>query len=383
MRSIRITGPIWFLILVLTFEICNVTSLGSAEGQLTLTPSATPKGRIAYFSQQTAKNTSVLNVVDVDGSNPQIYHAGCSNWPGYWSPDGKIYAFFEAANAEPCSGKLRKVHIFNAEDKSVRTIENTHSLFPSPLFWSLDSKQLAFVAGLEDGEQLFVVNPDGSGLRQLTNDRLNKQAFMAAWSPDGKQLAYVTILDSGTAFYTIKSDGTDPHQLANSTISGQVSSDFSWLDNQRIIFSTHHGTSWSIYTVNVNSYELAKLSANNEDDRENAGNLSVSPYGNYVAYILYGKDKQKLCIVEASGRNNRCFEKGMENLVLVWANRVPFSYLRPAWSPDEKYLAFGAWNWAETSPTYHIYIIDIEGANLHRLTANDNAKMELDPVWLP
>lgn len=383
MRSMRIISLIWFLIIALTFENWNVTSLASAEGQLTQTPNATLKGRIAYFAQQAGKKTSVLNVVDADGSNSQIYQAGCSDWPGSWSPDGKTYAFFEDDNAGHCSGKLLKVHILNAEDKSVRTLENTHSLFPAPLFWSFDSKQVAFVAGLVDGEQLFAVNPDGSGLRQLTNDHLNKQAFMAAWSPDGKQLAYVTASESGTAFYTIKSDGTDAHQLTNLIIRRSPGSDFSWLDNQRIIFSSSNGTNWSIYAININSYAVAKLSANRENEFEGAGNLSVSPHGSYVAYILTSKDKDKLCIVEASGRNNHCLEKGMENLVLVWGNKVPSDYLRPAWSPDGEYLAFSAWDFTETSPSYHIYIIDAEGTHLHRLTANDNAEKELNPVWLP
>jgi hypothetical protein len=62
---------------------------------------------------------------------------------------------------------------------------------------------------------------------------------------------------------------------------------------------------------------------------------------------------------------------GMKNLVLIWGNKLPFSYLRPAWSLDEKYLAFGAWDWAETTPPYHIYIIDMAGVNVHRLTANE------------
>jgi Tol biopolymer transport system component len=237
MRSSRITSLIGFLILALTFQNWSGASLARAEGQLTPTPNPIPKGRIAYFSPQTDKKTSVLNVVDADGSNPTIYQAGCSNWPGSWSPDGRMYAFFEDDNTEPCSGELLKVHILNATDKFVRTLENTHSLFPSPLFWSFDSQQLAFVAGLEGGEQLFVVKPDGSGLRQLTNDRLNKQAFIAAWSPDGKQLAYVAASESGTVFYTIKSDGTDPHQLTNPIVRGSPDSDFFWLDNQRIIGS--------------------------------------------------------------------------------------------------------------------------------------------------
>jgi len=56
--------------------------------------------------------------------------------------------------------------------------------------WSPDDKQIAF-SGTHGGiTDLYIVNADGSGMRQLTNDEYGD--LQPAWSPDGKKLAFAT-----------------------------------------------------------------------------------------------------------------------------------------------------------------------------------------------
>jgi Tol biopolymer transport system component len=56
--------------------------------------------------------------------------------------------------------------------------------------WSPDDKQIAF-SGTHGGiTDLYIVNADGSGMRQLTNDEYGD--LQPAWSPDGKKIAFAT-----------------------------------------------------------------------------------------------------------------------------------------------------------------------------------------------
>jgi len=54
---------------------------------------------------------------------------------------------------------------------------------------SLDGSRLAFVADTTGSNQVWVMNFDGSGLRQITHDAY--EGTDPAWSPDGRRIAYV------------------------------------------------------------------------------------------------------------------------------------------------------------------------------------------------
>jgi len=64
------------------------------------------------------------------------------------------------------------------------------------------------------GDDLFVVNVDGSGLRNLTNDGGASQEYEPAWSPDGTKIAYQLDKSSGQgSIYSIGVNGDNPTNL--------------------------------------------------------------------------------------------------------------------------------------------------------------------------
>jgi Tol biopolymer transport system component len=79
--------------------------------------------------------------------------------------------------------------------------------FPS---FSPDAKQIAFCYPSENAVEIFVINSDGSGIKQLTNDG----SFDCAprWSPDGNYIVFAQnfIPTNETLISVMRSDGTGP-----------------------------------------------------------------------------------------------------------------------------------------------------------------------------
>ena len=80
--------------------------------------------------------------------------------------------------------------------------------FPS---WSPDGKKIVFVSERDGNPEVYVVNADGSGLRNLT--RHPGYDSDPAWSPEGRKVAFVTKRDGNFEVYVMKADGSDQRNL--------------------------------------------------------------------------------------------------------------------------------------------------------------------------
>jgi Tol biopolymer transport system component len=107
------------------------------------------------------------------------------------SPDGRWIAF---------AGQLNRGQSYDQSHNSIWLLNLNsgveHSLEPTPgegrtPSWSPDGKRLAFESNrgsLLGLYAVFIVNRDGTGLRQITDYKLN--ANHPVWSPDGRKLAF-------------------------------------------------------------------------------------------------------------------------------------------------------------------------------------------------
>ena len=57
-------------------------------------------------------------------------------------------------------------------------------------FFSPDGKRIVYETNVAGFQQIFTMNPDGSGKTQITHDPVNHDS--PAWSPDGKRIAFVS-----------------------------------------------------------------------------------------------------------------------------------------------------------------------------------------------
>ncbi|MCK6630065.1 MAG: DPP IV N-terminal domain-containing protein [Anaerolineae bacterium] len=71
--------------------------------------------------------------------------------------------------------------------------------------------KLAFVYNQNDYSEIYVVNADGSGQTNLTNQPNFDSA--PAWSPDGTKIAFETYRDENWDIYVMNADGSNQVRL--------------------------------------------------------------------------------------------------------------------------------------------------------------------------
>ena len=123
-----------------------------------------------------------------------------------WSPDGARiaggsgYASRCPPHGEPCT-RYDKLFVANADGSGFTIV--ARGLRPT---WSPDGR-IAF-----ESRDIYVMNPDGSGVTNLTN---GEGGSLPAWSPDGTRLAFVRYSAGAVHLYVMNADGSGVTQLTH------------------------------------------------------------------------------------------------------------------------------------------------------------------------
>jgi dipeptidyl aminopeptidase/acylaminoacyl peptidase len=80
--------------------------------------------------------------------------------------------------------------------------------------WSADGQRIAFNAGSPTASDIYLINIDGSGLTKITSDA--RANFYPTWSPDGSRLAFSSNRDGDWDIYVMNADGSRVRQLVDS-----------------------------------------------------------------------------------------------------------------------------------------------------------------------
>jgi len=180
-------------------EIGEPFLIGGEDHQ-TQQPVWSPDGRLAFYDA----NRSAFVILE-PASGEQVEFPSQTGVPGDWSPDGSRYVIPEISldplNEPSLLPELESIptsHLLslNPQDGSLQNIsQEAHVEDTSPAF-SLDGSLLAFARKFLDarlwtpGRQLWLMRPDGSQARPLTQDP-NYNHYDLAWSPLSDRLAYV------------------------------------------------------------------------------------------------------------------------------------------------------------------------------------------------
>ena len=236
--------------------------------------------------------------------------------------------------------------------------------------WSPDGRTIVFVSWRDGNGEVYAMNADSSGPRNLTQDPAKD--VRPAWSPDGRSIAFVSSRDRQSEIYVMNADGSGKRNLTRDPASDDYPT---WSpDGRRIAFlrgrlhstnpgglGVHRFFSYQLYVMNADGSGLRRLTRNPNVRARSCGRLTG------------GRSTSGATSSATDGSG---------------ARRLPYIPLTAVWSPDGRRIAFvGGHDLPRTEPgpccrrNRDIYVMNADGSGLRRLT--HNRAYDAEPAWSP
>jgi Tol biopolymer transport system component len=225
-----------------------------------------------------------------------------------WLPDGHhiVFSKRDASQAD--------LFVMNDDGSNLKQITTTPSLDETDPAYSPDGTRLVFESARPGGAvDILTMGADGTNTRVLTGGHGNN--LSPAWSPDGKQIVFASDRE-GTGFgvYRMNADGSAIERLANAA--SDASPRYS-PDGRKVAF--HLGRDLTV--LDLTSKRTRPLAEGTH--------LAWSPDGTRMAFTSWQSGRGEICTMKLDGADRR-----------VLVSMPGYNAVAPRWSPDGTRIVF-------------------------------------------
>jgi TolB protein len=241
--------------------------------------------RIAYVVKR--GNRYELQIADADGAGEETALASFEPIISpAWSPDGRRLAYVSFENKKPV------VYVHSLLDGKRQVAANFRGSNSAPA-WAPDGKTLAVSLSREGGSQIFLINPDGSGLRRLTSSTAIDTE--PRYSPDGKWIYFTSDRGGSPQVYRMPASGGEPQRVTfegSYNVSPRLSP-----DGKTLAYITRNGGKFQVALLDLANRQVQIIT---ESDRDESP--SFAPNGRMILHAAVINGRGVLSAVSADGR---------------------------------------------------------------------------------
>jgi TolB protein len=230
-----------------------------------------------------------------------------------WGPDGRMLAYvtFPPGSSPDIFLTLLDGRPLTRPARGADTIAN-HSPSISP-----DGTKIAFTSsrgGQAGNYDIWVVNRDGTGLRDLTPNTPRSMEGAPTWSPNGEQIAFTSDRTGTNQIFVMNADGTSVRRITFAEKCDRPA----WSTLNFIAYTLEHAGGKDIAVTDLARMEARILT----DGLGSNEQPTVAPNGRHVAFVTSRWGKRQIATIDyPDGQNYR-------QLTTVGNNTYP------SWSPS-------------------------------------------------
>jgi Tol biopolymer transport system component/predicted Ser/Thr protein kinase len=314
-----------------------------------LAPAWSPDGRTIAFARKSGSDSGVFEIAANGGPERKLTSVTFNYTPAMsmsWSRDGKVLVYADGDGA---------IHFLDHENGELSTLARPAECDRgwAPAF-SPDGTRVAFLCDRGSVFFVFVIRPDGTGARQVTNEDAGPQVL--SWTADGKRVILTNQRTSQLQEVEVDSNKQSPLTFSQDALEPAVAR-----GGGRLAYA-HSFANVDIWTARVDPKTPQSHILVSSTRVQRAPD--ISPDGKRITFESDRSGVQEVWVADLNGGNP----------VQLTHFNVPLTG-SPRWSPSGHVIAFDS----RAGGPAAVYLVDPDGGIPKRLSPT--AKGGSIPTW--